>query len=306
MPLGAPMKLYRVGKVKKVWEVDDDTLEFEFTNNISVFDKIIPTEVPFKGETLCRTSAYWLQLCAEHGIRSDFKRLSGPDRMLVKRVNVIADYSKLDSTTTNYLIPLEFICRHYNAGSLNDRIMDGDVDVVQLGFQPGHAPAYGERLPKMFFESTTKLEKVDRNLTHEEAIRISGLTSEEYHHVFDVIARIDNIIANEAGHRGLIHVDGKKEFAYDEERRLMVVDTFGTADEDRWWDLSMYSQGKCVELSKEFVRQYYRDIGYHERLSKARKHGEPEPDIPPLPQAKVEEVSQLYIDMYEKLTGQKF
>jgi phosphoribosylaminoimidazole-succinocarboxamide synthase len=306
MPLGAPMKLYRVGKVKKVWEVDEDTLEFEFTNNISVFDKIIPTEVPFKGETLCRTSAYWLQLCAEHGIRSDFKRLSGPDRMLVKRVNVIADYSKLDNTTTNYLIPLEFICRHYNAGSLNDRILDGEVDIERLGYSPGHAPAYGEKLPKMFFESTTKLEKVDRNLTHEEAIQISGLTSEEYHHVFDVIARIDNIIAKEAGQRGLIHVDGKKEFAYDEERRLMVVDTFGTADEDRWWDLSMYSQGKCVELSKEFVRQYYRDIGYHERLNKARKHGEPEPDIPPLPQSKVEEVSQLYIDMYEKLTGQKF
>ena len=101
-------------------------------------------------------------------------------------------------------------------------------------------------------------------------------------------------------------MDGKKEFAYDEKRRLMIVDTFGTADEDRWWDPAMYDQGKCVELSKEMVRQYYRDIGYHERLSKARKHKEPEPDIPALPQDKVEEVSQLYIDMYEKLTGLKF
>ncbi|MCG7844895.1 MAG: phosphoribosylaminoimidazolesuccinocarboxamide synthase, partial [Methanomassiliicoccales archaeon] len=43
------MKLFRAGKVKKVFEVDDSTLEFQFTNNISVFDKIIPTEIPFKG-----------------------------------------------------------------------------------------------------------------------------------------------------------------------------------------------------------------------------------------------------------------
>ena len=93
---GASMKLYRVGKVKKVWEVDDDSLEFEFTDNISVFDKIIPTEIPFKGETLCRTSAYWLKLCEEHGIRTDFKRLNGPNRMLVKRVDVIPDYDQAE------------------------------------------------------------------------------------------------------------------------------------------------------------------------------------------------------------------
>ena len=300
------MKLYRVGKVKKVWEVDDDSLEFEFTDNISVFDKIIPTEIPFKGETLCRTSAYWLKLCEEQGIRTDFKRLNGPNRMLVKRVEVIPEYDRLNRTTTNFLIPLEFICRHYNAGSLNDRVKEGEVDATKLGYAAGHLPAYGDKLPRPFFETTTKLEKVDRNLTDEEALQISSLSAEEYHHVFEVIGRIDDIIAKEVGQRGLIHVDGKKEFAYDERRRLMIVDTFGTADEDRWWDQAMYAQGKCVELSKEFVRQYYRDIGYHERLSKARKHKEPEPDIPPLPREKVEEVSQLYIGMYEKLTGLQF
>ena len=100
-------------------------MEFEFTDNISVFDKIIPSEIPFKGETLCRTSAYWFKLLEENGIRSDFKELNGPNRMLVKRVDVIPEYSRLNHTTTNYLIPLEFICRHYNAGSLNDRVKEG-------------------------------------------------------------------------------------------------------------------------------------------------------------------------------------
>jgi phosphoribosylaminoimidazole-succinocarboxamide synthase len=299
-------KLFRVGKVKKVYEVDPSTLEFEFTNNISVFDKIIPSDIPFKGETLCRTSAHWFKLLKDNGIRSDFIETNGPNRMLVRRVEVIPDYSRLNHKTTNYLIPLEFICRHYNAGSLNDRVKEGKVTPEMMGFPKDHSPAYGERLPKDFIETTTKLEETDRELTREEAIRISGLTEKEYDHVFEVIGKIDGIIAKEVGKRKLIHVDGKKEFAYDEKRQLMIVDTFGTADEDRWWDSDQYAQGRCVELSKEMVRQYYRDIGYHEKLMTARKNLMPEPDIPALPQEMVEKVSQMYIGLYERLTGEKF
>lgn len=300
------MKLYRVGKVKKVFEVDDSTFEFHFTNNISVFDKIIPTEIPHKGEVLCRTSAYWFKLLEEHGIRSDFIKLTGKARMLVKRVNVIPDYSKLNNQTTNYLIPLEFICRHYNAGSLNDRVKEGKITVEQLGFPKGHQLKYGEKLPRPFFEATTKLEETDRNLTDEEAKRISGLTDKEFQEVFDTIARIDALIAERANKAGLIHVDGKKEFAYDENRKLMIVDTFGTLDEDRWWDFAEYQKGNCVELSKEMVRQHYRETGYHEALYKARKEHRPEPDIPALPIDVRDKVSKLYIDMYERMTGERF
>jgi phosphoribosylaminoimidazole-succinocarboxamide synthase len=300
------MKLFRVGKVKKVFEVDDRTLEFQFTNNISVFDKIIPTEIPFKGEVLCRTSAYWFKLLAEHGIRSDFIKLSGKDRMLVKRVNVEPDYSKLNSKTTNYLIPLELICRHYNAGSLNDRVKEGKISVEELGFPKGHQLRYGEKLPRDFFEATTKLEETDRNLDHEEALRISALSEKEYQEIIDTISKIDALIAERAKKAGLIHVDGKKEFGYDEGRRLMIVDTFGTLDEDRWWDAAEYEKGNCVELSKEVVRQHYRDTGYHDTLYKARKEHRPEPDIPPLPKDVTEKVSRLYIDMFERMTGEKF
>ncbi len=300
------MKLFRVGKVKKVFEVDESTLEFQFTNNISVFDKIIPTEIPYKGEVLCRTSAYWFKLLAENGIRSDFVKLTGKDRMLVKRVNIIPDYSELNSKTTNYLIPLEFICRHYNAGSLNDRVKEGNITVEQLGFPKGHQLNYGEKLPRMFFEATTKLEETDRNLDDAEAKRISGLSEKEYDQVFETIAKIDGLIAERAEKAGLIHVDGKKEFAYDEKRQLMIVDTFGTLDEDRWWDAAEYEKGNCVELSKEVVRQHYRDTGYHEKLYKARKEHRHEPDIPALPKDVVEKVSRLYIDMYERMTGERF
>ncbi|MCQ5375083.1 MAG: phosphoribosylaminoimidazolesuccinocarboxamide synthase [Methanomassiliicoccales archaeon] len=300
------MKLLRVGKVKQVYEVDENTLEFVFTDNISVFDKIIPTQIPYKGETLCRTAVFWFQVLKKNGIRTHFKEFVPPNRMRVRKVDVISDYSKLNCNSTNYLIPLEFISRSYVAGSLYDRIRSGKIVPEELGFPPNHNVSYGEKLPKPYFEVTTKLEKYDRELSRKEALDISGLTEEEFERILEIITKIDEIIAAEAEERMLIHVDGKKEFAFDEKRRLMVVDTFGTADEDRWWDQDAYAVGKFIELSKEAVRQYYREIGYYDKLMEARRKGLPEPDIPPLPKNKIEEISDLYIEMFEKITGESF
>ncbi|MCX6653453.1 MAG: phosphoribosylaminoimidazolesuccinocarboxamide synthase [Methanomassiliicoccales archaeon] len=300
------MKLIRTGKVKQVYEVDDKTLEFVFTDKISVFDKIIPTEIPFKGETLCRTAASWFQLLRKEGIRTHFRELVPPNRMRVKRVDVISDYSKLHCGLSNYLIPMEFISRQYVAGSLFDRIKAGELDVEELGFRKGQEPKYGQKLPRPFYEATTKLEKVDRPVSLEEGIKISGMTREEYERVIELVAKIDLLIASEVEDRMLIHVDGKKELAFDEKRRLMVVDTFGTSDEDRWWDEDEYANGHCLELSKEAVRQHYREIGYYDKLMKARKAKQPEPPIPPLPEEKVKEISDLYIEMFERITGESF
>jgi len=300
------MKLVRLGKVKHVYEVDENTLEFVFTDNISVFDKVIPTQILHKGETLCRTSAFWFQLLKNNGIRTHFRELVPPNRMRVKKVNVINDYSRLNCNTSNYLIPLEFVGRYYVAGSLYDRLKSGDVAKEDLGFPAANKVTYGEKLPKPFFEVTTKLEKVDRLLTRDEAVKMSGLTEEEFERVTEMALKIDELISVEADERMLIHVDGKKEFGLDEKRRLMVVDTFGTADEDRWWDQDSYAAGKFVELSKEAVRQYYRKIGYHSKLVEARENGLEEPPIPPLPAEKAKEISDLYVEMFERITGESF
>ncbi|HVO77312.1 MAG TPA: phosphoribosylaminoimidazolesuccinocarboxamide synthase [Methanomassiliicoccales archaeon] len=300
------MKLLRTGKVKQVYEVDESTLEFVFTDQISVFDKIIPTEIPYKGETLCRTAAFWFQLLKKSGIRTHFRELVPPNRMRVKKVDVIADYSKLNCSVSNYLLPLEFISRQYVAGSLMDRIKEGEIKPELLGFPRGREVKYGDKLPSPYFEVTTKLEKVDRHLTTDEAINISGMTQEEYNRAIETISSIDALIASEVEERMLIHVDGKKELAFDEKRRLIVVDTFGTSDEDRWWDEDEYAKGHFLELSKEAVRQHYREIGYYDKLMKARKSGHAEPPIPPLPEAMVEQVSNLYIEMFERITGESF
>ena len=299
-------KFLKKGKVKEVYDIGEDKLEFMFTDNISVFDKVIPTAVPHKGETLCRTSAHWFNVAQSMGIKTHFVGLSGPNLMQVRKVDVIRDYSKLTPETKNYLIPLEFICRHYVAGSLLDRLKSGDVKPEDVGFPAGHEVKYGEKLPEPLFETTTKLEEYDMKLTIPEAIKMAGLTEEEFQNIKETVIKLDEKISEEVGKRGLIHVDGKKEFAFDSERNLMLIDTFGTADEDRFWDAKSYEGGKFVEMSKEFVRQHYRGISYLNELEAARKNNQEEPAIPPLPDEVTPQVSELYINLYEKLTGERF
>lgn len=302
----AHMDFIHKGKVKNVYAVDEKTLEFEFSDRVSVFDKIIPSDIPHKGETLCRTAAYWFGVCKNAGIRTHFQKQTAPDKMHVKRVQVIHDYGQITPKTTNYLIPLEVIIRYYAYGSLYDRILEGKVLPEQLGFPAGHTIQKAEPLPEPFFEVTTKLEKTDRPLEKVEAIKMAGMNAQEWDDLKVAALKIDSQINREVRSRGLVHVDGKKEFAFDAERQLMVVDTFGTADEDRFWDLKEFESGRHVEKSKEFVRQHYRESGYHEALYAARKSGAVEPDIPALPEDKIQKTSQIYIDLFEQLTGQKF
>ena len=292
--------------MKAVYEDTEDTLRFIFTDQISVFDKVIPTLIPFKGETLNRTSSHWFNVAEEMGLLTHFLEMPSPNEMRVKKVEVITDYSKMDICTKGYLIPLEFICRHHVAGSLLDRIKTGKLPAEELGYPKGHIPKHGDKLPQPFFEVTTKLEKVDRKLDLDDALKISGLTREEYDGVKETVLRIDDRIARDLKPRDLIHADGKKEFAFDSNRDLMIIDTFGTADEDRFWDARAYDEGRLVELSKEFVRQHYRQLGYLEKLENARQAKKPEPDIPGLSDGMRDQVSKIYIDIFERLTGQKF
>jgi len=300
------MRFLRKGKVKEVFEVSKEELEFVFTDQISVFDKVIPTLIPHKGESLCRTSAHWFQVVKDLGIRTHFLRLVGGNRMRVRRVQVIEDYDKITPSTRNFLIPLEVIARYYVAGSFHDRIKSGAIRPEEAGFPPGHVPAYGEPLPRPFVEVTTKLEKVDRELTTLQALEISKLGRVEFEELVNAVLTIDTRLNSDVRKRGLLHVDGKKEFAMDRERKLMLVDTLGTADEDRFWDLAMYEKGEQVELSKEYVRQYYRKIGYHKALMDARAAGKPEPEIPALPPELTKQVSDLYVGLFGRLTGETF
>ena len=303
--LGAP-KYLRRGKVKEVYEVSPNELEFRFTNDISVFDKHVPSEIPHKGETLAGTAAHWFRVCERLRIPNHFLALTGPTSMRVRRVQVVEKPRTLGPHPKNFLVPLELIVRYYLAGSMWDRVKSGKVTPKELGFPAGKTLEYGVPLPDPHFEVTTKLEPVDRLLTRAEALELSTLDAKQLDGIRETILKIDTAMQEEIGPRGLLHVDGKKEFAVDGDGTLMVVDTFGTADEDRFWDQAAYERGRQVDFSKEFVRQHYRQTGYYDRLQKARDAHTAEPEIPPLPPLLIDEVSRLYTTVYQRLTGEPF
>jgi len=304
-PATAPGFLRR-GKVKEVYEISPTELEFRFTDDISVFDKHIPSEIPHKGETLARTAAFWFEMCTRLGVPHHYLGLAGPTAMRVKRVQVVPKPSTLGPHPKNYLVPLELIVRYYLAGSMWDRVKAGKVTAEELGFPKGKTLTFAMPLPQPHFEVTTKLEPVDRLLTTSDALSLSSLDASQLASIRETILKVDAAMQKEIGPRGLLHVDGKKEFAVDSDGVLMVVDTFGTADEDRFWDTAAYERGRQVDFSKEFVRQHYRTSGYYDRLVKAREAHLPEPAIPPLPPLLVDEVSRLYTTVYQRLTGEPF
>src|SRR3989454_7732245 len=158
---GGVVRFLRKGKVKEVYEVSQEELEFVFTDQISVFDKVIPTLVPHKGETLCRTSAHWFEVVQDLGFRTHFLKVIDGNRMRVRRVQVIPEYDRITPSTRNFLIPLEVIARYYVAGSFHDRMQAGKLRPEEVGFPRGRVPQYGEPLPKGVGELATKLGKGD-------------------------------------------------------------------------------------------------------------------------------------------------
>jgi phosphoribosylaminoimidazole-succinocarboxamide synthase len=296
------------GKVKQVWSTDDPgILEFRYTDQISVFDQIIPSLIPRKGESLNRTTCHWFKLVEEAGIcDTHMIEMNAPDRCLGKKYEVVKEPGAIPRDMENVFVPLEVICRHHLTGSAFKRYTDGKVESSEFGFEPGTVLEDGCKLPAPYLEVSTKFEAFDRTLDREEALEISNLTDDEFDAILDCVLQIDAIIEREAGARGLIHVDGKKEFALGPGRKPVLVDSFGTLDEDRWWDSETYANGEIVSLSKEFVREHYTAIGHQEVLYKARDSGAEEPPIAALPQEIVDQTADLYASMYERLTGEQF
>src|SRR3989344_6334301 len=135
------LKFVKEGKVKKVYEVGDDQFLFDFTGKISVFDQVIPSLIPNKGETLQRCSAYWFKAAKKLGIATHYLESPAPNQMLVTRAGSFPmngphdpNYSWVNLERNNYQIPLEIISRYYIVGSMFDRLQAGTVKPEDLGF----------------------------------------------------------------------------------------------------------------------------------------------------------------------------
>lgn len=275
------MKLLKRGKVKDVYDLGNGRLLFEFSNRVSAFDVRLLDEIPFKGEVLCRLSAFWFRTL---DVPNHMLEVIEPNKMIVK---------KLD------LIPIECVVRGYLYGSLYERVASGQANLKVKGI-------LAEKLPEPYFDPTTKFEEKDRPVSREEILSKGWLTGEEYEWIKRRTIKIYGAMAERASEAGFILADLKLEFGRDEAGRILLADSIGP-DEFRLWPKESYEPGKPQEsFDKEPVRQWLREVGYKRALEEARRAGKPIPKPPRLPKSLIEEVSRRYIEAFERLTGEKF
>jgi phosphoribosylaminoimidazole-succinocarboxamide synthase len=309
---------------------------FHFSDRYSVFDwGEMPDHIEGKGEALCLMGAFCFERLEENGIKTHYRGLVDSDGKVIKfknlkhasssmevsLVNVYKpeahleqgklayDYSVYTPKFKNCLIPLEVIYRNGlpEGSSVFKRLEQGKTTLKDLGLD--HYPKPGERFAKPLFDVSTKLEQTDRYVTWEEAKKIAGLTNIELIAVKSVLSKVDDTITEMACHAKLENEDGKIELAFDEERRLMVVDVVGTLDECRF-------TYEGFHVSKEIARQFYKKTSWYLDVEEAKKAAEArgakdwkslcKSQPPKLDHELKTFISQMYMAAANELTNRKF
>ena len=275
------MQLIRKGKVKDIYDYGNGKLLFEFSNRVSAFDVILPSEIPKKGEVLCRLGEFFFKTL---GVPNHMIEIIRPNRMVVK---------KLD------LIPIECVVRGYLYGSLYERMKNDEVNV-------GTA-VLASKLPEPIFDPTTKFEKKDRPITKDEVVNDKKwLTDDEYEWLKNKSVELYKKISGLADKSGFIVADIKFEFGKDDSGDILLADSIGP-DEFRMWDKAKYEAGKSQEaFDKQLIRDWLIAAGYKDALDKSRKEGRDIPQPPLLSGDIIKKTSETYIYVFEKLTGEKF
>ncbi len=296
---------------------------FIFSDRYSVFDYgEMPDRIDGKGRALCLISAHFFEKLEKEGISNHYigvveegevkklKELEEPSNVMeIRLVRVIKpirtngyDYSPIKSENANFLLPLEVIYRNFlpEGSSIFKRLKKGLITPEQLGLKK--MPEPGQKLEKPIIEASTKLESEDRYIDWSEAIKISGLSKEEFEELESITIRVDEIITGEVSKAGIVNEDGKLEFAFDEKRKLMVVDTVGTPDECRF-------DFNGMQISKEVLRCYYRQTEWYRKLEKfkGQMNWREKAGVPPeLPEELKNAVSEMYMACCNEITGIKF
>jgi phosphoribosylaminoimidazole-succinocarboxamide synthase len=300
---------------------------FVFSDRYSVFDwGEMPDRIPDKGKAVCMATAFFFEELERRNIKTHYLglvengkvvklgELERPAGILqFKGVRVIFpegkdgsyDYSVYRSERGCFLIPLEIIYRNSlpPGSSVFKRLKEGSVKPKDLGLDGEPVP--GQELNPPLLDVSTKLESSDRYITWEEAGENAGLTEEELSDIKETTLAVDAIITEKTRPLGLKHEDGKVEFAFDEERNLMLVDAVGTLDECRF-------SRDGLPVSKEIARIYYRKTEWYREVEDAKKR---DPlswkklvsnSPPPLPAGLREGIADLYRSFVNELTGRRW
>jgi phosphoribosylaminoimidazole-succinocarboxamide synthase len=284
------LKLLRRGKVRDVYEVDDQRLLIVATDRISAFDSVSPTPIERKGEVLTALSRFWFaklgHIVPHHLITTELDEMPDAVRahadelrgrsMLVKRTEVF---------------PVECVVRGYLSGS-------GWKDYQRTGQVCGHQLPAGlrdsEKLATSIFTPATKAETGhDENISEEQMAEIVGREAMEK--LREVSLRLYTEASDYARGRGIIIADTKFEFGRDQAGTITLIDEVLTPDSSRFWPLDSYEVGKSqASFDKQYVRDYLESIKWDKQ-----------PPCPELPNEIAQATTARYLEAYELITGEK-
>lgn len=282
------MKKISSGKVREIYEVDEDKLLLVVSDRISAFDYILPSLVPNKGKILNQISEFWFNyiqdIIPNHVISTDIKDFPKEFQteefegrsMLVKKLK---------------MVPVECIVRGYITGSgWKSYQKDGTVCGITLpeGLQES------EKLPEPIFTPTTKAaEGHDENISFEEVCDLMGKDLAENLRAKTI--EIYSKCAEYALTKGVIIADTKFEFGLDENGKLVIGDEVLTPDSSRFWPASDYQVGKSQKsFDKQYIRDWIKSTGY-----------DPESGMP-IPDDVIDVTVNKYKEAYQILTGKIF
>ena len=272
------------GKVRDVYDINDDVLVMIATDRISAFDVILPKGIPSKGQVLNQIAATFLDATAD--IVPNWK-LATPDPMVTVGLKCEG-------------FRVEMIIRGYLTGSAWREYQAGCRELCGVKLPDGMRE--NERFPEPIITPTTKAAAGhDENISREEIIA-QGIVSKEDYETMERYTRALFARGTEiAAAKGLILVDTKYEFGK-RDGKVILIDEIHTPDSSRYFYAEGYEErfekGEAQrQLSKEFVRQWLID---HNFMGKAGQQ------VPEMTDEYCESVSQRYIELYEHITGEKF
>jgi phosphoribosylaminoimidazole-succinocarboxamide synthase len=272
------------GKVRDVYDINDDLLVMVATDRISAFDVILPKGIPFKGQVLNQIAASFLDATAD--IVPNWK-LATPDPMVT--VGLKCEGFKV-----------EMIIRGYLTGSAWREYAAGCREICGVKLPDGMKE--NERFPEPIITPTTKADAGhDENISKEEIIA-QGIVSAEDYAVVEQYTRALFARGSEiAAQKGLILVDTKYEFGK-RDGKVILMDEIHTPDSSRYFYAADYQKRfeagePQVQLSKEFVRQWLIDNNF------MGKEGQ---QVPEMTDEYCDSVSARYIELYENIVGEKF
>ena len=282
------LKLLNRGKVRDIYEVDDQHLLIVTSDRLSAFDVILPQPIPGKGEVLTRVANFWFQrttdlipnhlsdLPLEEVVPDAQQRAALGDRAIVVR--------RLKP------LPIEAIVRGYLIGSgWKDYQKSGAVCGIQLP----EGLSQAEQLPKAIFTPSTKAEigDHDENISFEETVNLLG--EELAQQVREISLKIYTEAAAYARDKGIIIADTKFEFGQDDDGRLYIIDEALTPDSSRFWPIEEYRTGiSPPSFDKQFVRDYLETLDWDKKA--------PAPELPP---EIITKTAEKYREAERKLTG---